>query len=115
MTVKARYALSPISHRHIVDQARAADLGGDEEPQGAIGGALDFGKGRGVARFEIVELEAGSFNLGAAFIEHTRDALAARNGSGAFLEHAIERRCGRTLLWREIGIARGHGEAVGLA
>src|SRR5262245_17474887 len=59
-----------LSHRDVVDEARAADLRGDEQPQRTIGGALDLAERGGIARLEIIELEARLFDLGAAIVEH---------------------------------------------
>src|SRR5215475_3274653 len=93
------------SDLNVVNQPRAPDARGDEQPQGTIGLALDLAERRGVARFEIIELEAGLLDLGATLVEHARDAITARDGGSALLEHAIECRRRGAFRRRQIGIA----------
>ena len=71
-----RQSLLLAHHRDIVDQARLADPGGDQQPDRAILGGCDRLERVGVAGFEIVEREACTLDRRAAFVEHAGEQLA---------------------------------------
>ena len=85
----------------------------DQEPDRLARGVRDRRQRLGVARFEIIEREAGSRDRGAALVEHGPDRRARDDPLGAFLEHAIERRRRGALGGREIAVAGRQREAIG--
>src|SRR5262245_23494072 len=96
-----------LSSRDVVDETRFADTRGDQQADRTVLERLDRLERFGVARFEIIEGEAGALDGGAALIEDARGEFAACDFASAILKHSVKRGRRCAFARREIAIARG--------
>src|SRR5450830_1178882 len=97
----------------VVDQARGAEEGRDQDHQVAVLGRRRA-QVQGVADFQVVAAQAGAFDLPGLLGQQLGVvALALFDGLGDLLQAAIQRRRLGPLLFVEKAVARGQRQAVG--
>src|SRR5208282_710837 len=99
-------------YRDVIDKPRLADARGDKKPERPFLGRGEGGKRFGVARFEVIEREAGLHDRRSALAEDGADWLARSDFVCAFGEHAMQSGGRCALARRQVEVPRREREPV---